>query len=295
MKKIFSLSQITLFVLAAILLTSCEDAPPTGYVPEYAVESYLIVDKPITGVVISRSLAITDTFKMENSVVKDAVVEISSPSETFILQYRAKPKGGGEYFNPDTTKLIQPSTLYTLKVTTKDGKIVTGSTTTPERINWLPGKGPKPVYQYPLDTLKLPSPDSLRFYWTPAAGVSEYLISLECLDTLEYGKYLTPPTNEKNRRMKRFFDQEDSPQYLETTQYGFLQATYAPFVWNAFRWYGRTQLTAIAPDYNFVKWFKSRWTGNQYDPNLGSVKGGVGVFASASIATQEVFVLKNQP
>jgi hypothetical protein len=295
MKHFLSILKISVITLFLFTITSCEDLPPTSYTVEYVVEAYLIVNQPIQNIVISHSLPTTDTFKIENSIVKDARVEITGGGETFMLNYRTTAKGG-EYFFPDTTKLIKEKTLYELHVTTNDGRILTGKTITPQQISWIVGKEPKSVYQYPSDTLNLPSDnDSLVFAWTKAEGLSEYLISLQALDTLEYGKYLTPPTPELNRRMGRFYDQTDNPQYKETTLYGFLQGNSSNVVWNAFRWFGKNQLTVYAADDNFNRWSKSRWVGNQYDENLGSIKGGVGVFGSASIATQPIFLLKNKP
>lgn len=293
MKHILSILKISVISIFIIALASCEDLPPTSYTAEYAVEGYLFVNQPIKNIVISRSLPTTDTFKFENSIVKDATVEISGGGETFLLTYRPTSIGG-EYYLPDTTKRIKEKTLYELRVTTKDGRILTGKTMTPQQIQWVADKEPKSVYQYPSDTLNLPSDnDSLVFSWTKAEGLTEYLISLQSLDTLEYGKYLNPPTTELNRRMVRFYDQPENPQYRETTLYGLLQANTSTVVWNAFRWFGKTQLTVYAADDNFNRWSKSRWTGNQYDPNLGSIVGGVGVFASASVATKTLFLLKN--
>lgn len=292
MKYFLSILKIPTFALLLFALASCEDLPPTEYTQEYVVEGYLFVNQPITNIIISHSLPTTDTFKYENSIVNDASVEITGNGETFVLQYRPTARGG-EYFFPDTTKLIKEKTLYELRVTTKDGRTLTAKTTTPEQISWISGKEPRLVYQYPSDTLNLPSPDSLKFEWTKAEGILEYLISLQALDTIEYGKYLTPPTPELNRRMVRFYDEPDTPHYKETTMYGFLQANSSKVVWNAFRWFGRYQLSIYAADDNFIRWSKSRWVGNQYDPNLGSITGGIGVFASASVATQSIFLLKN--
>lgn len=292
MKHLRSIIKSSALAVLLIILASCSDDVPTGYTSEYVVEGYLFVNQPIKGIIISRSLPTTDTFKFENSIVKDATVEITGGGETYQLVFRTTARGG-EYFLPDTTKLIKEKTTYDLKVTTKDGRSMTATTITPQHIDWLPGKAPKLVYQYPADTINLPTHDSLLIEWSKSEAIDEYLISIQALDTLEYGKYLNPPTAELNRRMERFYDQPGTPQYIETTQYGFLQATSSKVVWNAFRWFGKHTVTVYAADDNFNRWFKSRWTGNQYDPKLGSIKGGIGVFGSASVASQTFFLLKS--
>mgnify|MGYP000882135753 FL=1 len=292
MKYLRSIIKLSAVALILIAFASCSDDIPTYYTSEYVVEGYLFVNQPIKGIVVSRSLPTTDTFKFENALVKDATVQITGGDETFTLVYRPTPKGG-EYFLPDTTKLVKEKTTYELRVTTKDGKVMTGKTTTPMQFSWVPGKEPKTLIQYPKDTISLLVDSTLTFNWAKTGGQVEYLLKLQALDTLEYGKYLNPPTTESNRRIEHFFDQPDNPQYLETTRYFLLQSNSSPVVWNAFQWFGKFELSILAPDDNFIKWSKSRWVGNQYDPNLGSISGGVGVFASASIVTQPMFLLKN--
>jgi hypothetical protein len=251
------------------------------------------VDEPITGVMITKSQPVADTFVYENSIVRDAKVHIiRDQKDTMKLQFY--PSGrGGEYRLPDSTLLIQPSTRYDLLVVLPDGKRVTGTTYTPKRVEWI--NAPRSVLQYPVDTLNLIAPDSLSITWTPTDGISEYLIAITCLDTIGYGQYLDPPTLDSNRKIFRFFRRNpDNPRLRNLTLYGFIQGTKSPVVWTAFRWYGKHKLSIFAPDPNFVKWFKAGWGGNQYDYRLASVEGGLGVFASGSYVEQETFLLKNQ-
>ena len=282
-----------LFAFTILGLASCEDPVAFDYIPEYAVEAYLLVDEPITGVMITKSQPVADTFVYENSIVRDAKVHIiRDQKDTLKLQFY--PSGrGGEYRLPDSTLLIQPSTRYDLLVVLPDGKRVTGTTYTPKRVEWI--NAPRSVLQYPVDTLNLIAPDSLSITWTPTDGISEYLIAITCLDTIGYGQYLDPPTLDSNRKIFRFFRRNpDNPRLRNLTLYGFIQGTKSPVVWTAFRWYGKHKLSIFAPDPNFVKWFKAGWGGNQYDYRLASVEGGLGVFASGSYVEQETFLLKNQ-
>ncbi|MEP7218623.1 MAG: DUF4249 family protein [Bacteroidota bacterium] len=279
----------------ALLIAACGDAPPTDYIPQYVVQAYLIVDSQLVAVNITRSQSVTDTFKVANGAVPDADVRIITGDRTLPLQYR-RTEGDpiGEYYYPDTTFRIQPDTEYKIEVRAKDGSFLTARTTTPGRINWV--KAPFDTLQYPIDTLSLLSPDSLKLKWNPVPNLSEYLISVRSLDTAGYGKYLNPPTAEKNRRMVRKFEEND-PQYAEVVRWGFLASTESPTVWAAFKWYGKQVVTIYAPDQSMVRWFKmTNWGGNgQYNPLLSNVEGGLGVFTSASVASKEVFLLKNQP
>jgi hypothetical protein len=225
-------------------------------------------------------------------VVSDATVEIRSGDRIYPLVYRTVD-GEGEYHYPDSTVRVEPETRYDLKITLADGTLITGTTTTPGRISWV--KEPDTLLQYPKDTITLGN-DSLHISWTAAPGLSEYIVGVTCLDTLEYGKYLQPPTSERNRRIERFFEQ-GAPRYDDAGRIGFTQATEVPVAWFAFKWFGRHDIVIYAPDRNMNNWFKmTHFAQNpQYNPLYGSVTGGIGVFASASVARKVIFLVKNQP
>ena len=288
MKTIYALT----LILLGLGLSSCEDPVAFDYIPQYAVEAYLLVDDPIEGIMITKSQPVADSFVYENGIVNDADVKIiANQKDTFQLQFRNSDRGGEYFTNGDYT--VQPETQYDLIVKTKDGATITGTTITPKRISWI--KPPRSILQYPVDTINLISPDSLSITWTPLSEIKEYLIAFTCMDTLGYGTYLQPATEEPNRKITRFFGRNsDNPRLRNTTLYGFLPGTKAPTVWTAFRWFGKHRITIYAPDPNFVKWFKAGWSGNQYDYRLSSVQGGLGVFASGSYIEQEIFLIKNQ-
>jgi len=291
-----TMKYIALFLCAActiIGLSSCEDPVAFDYIPEYAVEAYLLVDEPIKEIMITKSQPVADSFVYENSIVKNAKVSIiRNQKDTLNLEF-VDSERGGEYRYPNGQELVEPSTRYDLLVLLPDGKRITGTTFTPERVKWV--TPPRSVLQYPTDTLNLFAPDSLSISWTQVQGIPEYLIVITSLDTLGYGQYLNPPTADSNRKIFRFFRRNpDNPRLRNMTLYGFFQGTKAPVVWTAFRWYGKHKLGIVAPDQNFLKWFKAGWGGNQYDYRLASVTGGLGVFGSGSYVEQEIFLLKNQ-
>lgn len=281
--------------VAALLLTAtgCEDMPPDSYIPQYVLEGYMLVDKPMAGIRLTRSQSVTDTFKFENGAVPNADVKIIAGGTFYQLQYRSNNRSG-EYFYPDSTVTVQPNTTYKIEVRTADGATLTAQTTTPGRIAWV--NAPKPVLQYPVDTLNLPSPDSLKLRWTAAPGVIEYLISVRCDDTLGYGNYLEPSTSERNRRIERSFE-EQVPLYNDVSRWGFIPATEVSTVWTAFKWFGRNTVTVYATDYAMSAWFKLTHFGANpaFDPLYSNVTGGLGVFASASVIEAQSFVVKNQP
>ncbi|MCE7933242.1 MAG: DUF4249 family protein [Chlorobi bacterium CHB2] len=273
--------------------TGCEDLPPDAYIPQYALEGYLLVDKPITNISLTRSQSVTDTFKFDKGGVPNADVKIITGGNVYQLQYRNDNRSGG-YFYPDTTVRVQPNTTYKIEVRTADGSLLTAQTITPERIAWI--TPPKSSLQYPVDTLSLPSPDSLKLRWTIAPNVVEYLISIRCDDTLEYGKYLEPSTGERNRRIERSYE-KNVPLYNDVSRWGFLLHNETPTVWAGFKWFGRHTVTVYAANDPMARWYKLTHFGANptFDPLYSNVSGGVGVFGAASIAESKVFVTKNQP
>jgi hypothetical protein len=113
------------------------------------------------------------------------------------------------------------------------------------------------------------------------------------LDTLNYGKYLSSPTEEKNRRIFRSF--ENDRMYYEISSYAFIPNNKSFVVWNIFKWYGPHEVTVYVPDWNYLRWFKQYAMKSRYDDNLGTLKNGKGFFGSASMIKDTVLLLKNQP
>jgi hypothetical protein len=266
------------------------------YVEDYAVQSLLIVGEPIENVVIMRSLNVSDSFTLDKAAVRDAIVRIVEANTGIILPLVFD--GTTLAYKSLAGATLKSNTTYTLEasVRTMDGTLLTlrGTTTTPAQIQWI--RAPKDTLWYPKDTTRLPSPDSLLISWTPIAGITDYIFSTECLDTLRYGNYLRPPTTESNRRIERFFEKQ-LPRYNEPVRAGIRAVTSTPVIWTAFKWFGVQETRIYAPDNNFANWFRQvNFSQNpRYNYRLGSIENGKGVFGSASLAKKVVFVVKNQP
>ncbi len=286
----------TLAIFAVLLINSCEDLPPNVYIPRIFVEGYLITDEPIGFITIMKSQTVLDSFDYSNSLIKDALVEIIEVSSDngnirYRLDFHQEPIPG--YYYSDTTLKVKPETKYRLEIRLGNDEIITGETITPSRMLWkIP---PRDTLYYPMDTLNLPSPDSLKIKWQPADNILFHLIRIRCLDTLNYGKYLNPPTDEMNRRISRPWER-NVRFYNDVSRWGGpLPATEAPVIWSSLKWYGLNEITIFAPDYNFLRWFIHNQRRPQYEPLLSSLNGAMGVFGSASSIRKEAFIIKNQP
>jgi len=277
---------ILILVLLTTILISCEDPVPYDYIEQKYVEAVLIVGEPIKGIVIMRTQPLSGVFNYDSSLVRNADVTISDGVNNFKLQFK-----DSAYYYPDTNYKILPETKYTLSINCPDNKTITGETSTPKIFNWI--KPPKKIIYYPKgqDSIDLPYIDSLNLEWELATIF--YMISVKCLDTLNYGKYLTPPTDELNRRITRRFSND--LRYREITNWSFIPNNKTPVLWYYFKWYGMQEVTIWNPDKNFLNWGLQYFVNASYDPRLNSIKGGIGVFGSASVIRDTTFLVKNQP
>ncbi len=284
-----------LWILAfafGLFCLSCEDPAPNDYQPRLFVEAYLFVEEPINGIKVLQTQPIDRVYSENDALIKDAKVIIIEGNDTLILQYSdSQPKG---YFNSDTSYKVKAEKEYKIEIFPKSGGKISGITKTPGRTKWI--KSPPSTLQYPKDTLSLSKSDDLEIEWEPVNKVNFYLVRVTCLDTLEYGIYLNPPTDEKNRRCYNAF-QKYEQMYYNNTMWGFVGNTKSPTVWLSFKWFGKNNVDLLVPDDNMIKWYMSIYFTNStyHEPNFNSVVGAEGVFASAYVLRADVFLLKNQP
>lgn len=283
---ILKILNIALFLFILSVLTSCEDPVPFDYVEEKFVEAILIVGEPIQNIVVMRTQPLTKEYNYDSSMVKDAVVMINDGVNSLELEYK-----DGSYYYPDTSYRVQPQTKYKLTINFSDNKVLSGETTTPKTFNWI--IPPKKQLYFPSgrDSITLPRVDSLDFEWELLTIF--YMISVKCLDTLNYGIFLQPTTQELNRRISKRFSND--LRYRELTIWTFIPSNKTPVLWNYFKWYGLHEVAIWNPDKNFLNWGLQYFVDSSYDPRLSSVKGGIGVFGSASVIRDTTFLIKNQP
>ncbi len=277
-------------VVTLIVFSGCEDEPPTDYIPKPYIQAYLLVGQPIEDIIVATTQPIDEAYDFVGSLVPDAEVSIEVDGSVLQLAYR-EDIDGGRYFCPDTTVLVEAETLYRLKVLMPDGTTVSAETTTPQEIQWT--LKPAAHVQYPDDTTRLQANDSLRARWT-SGNSAEYLVRVMVLDTINYGAYLEPATGESNTRTNSRGGKNDNK--YSSTRWGYAASNRTRLAWTSFTWHGKNNVTIMAPDYWFLEWFKSVQFSRisaEYDTQESNVVGGIGVFGSASILSQDVFLLKN--
>lgn len=286
-----------LLIVAVVLssfLVGCEDPIPVDYTEDVVLEGFVLVGEPLAGIRIYRTLPITDTFRIAEAIITDATCIVKVEGIDIPMTY-VRDSFGGTYQAVDTSYRVLPNTTYTVEVGAR-GKVLTGETHTPPLFSWT--TPPPDTLNYPGQALELRRYDSLDVYWEPVPNVERYVLSIQCLDTSAYGSYLTPPTPDSNRRLRKEDRFDDGTLITnERTRFGLAIQASTPTVWAAFKWFGRQELRVYAPDQAFGRWFSMVGFGrrSQYDYRLGNVKGGLGVWGSASFVQARVFLKKDKP
>lgn len=282
-------SILALTAMLAFVLVGCGDPVPQDYKPEIVVEGYLYVDQPIRGIRVYNTLPVTDTFTFAKAMIRDAQITLIGPDGPIDVVY-VPDSTGGRFNAVDTTILVQPAATYSLTVKA-NGQTLTGVTITPKRFSWI--TPPKPQLIFPGIGSETAFQDSLILRWSTDAGVNQWLIAVTCEDTLGYGAYLSPPTSDTNRRIREKEFDDGTPFSKETSRVFFIQFNQSPTAWQAFKWYGKHRVDIFAPDPNLFEWYKAtRLSGSNYNPLLGSIKGGLGVFGSAYVISAPTFLQK---
>lgn len=273
----------------ALLMVSCSDPVPTDYQEELVVEGFVFVGEPISDIRVLRTLPITDTFRFADASIRDAQIRITADGVPLPVEFVSDTLGG-TYRVADRQYRAESGVTYAIEVIAV-GKTVTGATTTPDTLAWV--KEPRDTLQYPGRMFELTRNDSLEVAWTAVPGVSQYIVAVECIDTLGYGQYLTPLTIDSNRRI-RDQDRFDDGTLIanERVRFGFSILTRAPTVWSVFKWFGKQEIRVYAGDQAFQEWFRMVGFGRRssYDYRLSNIKGGLGTWGSASLIRKSTFL-----
>ncbi len=281
---------LAVLIIAVLGLNSCEDDPITDYIPRTIIEGILIVDSPIENIKVIKSQPVFEKFDYEKSLVRDAKVFIEGDNQIFELMI--DPTGSKGYYYADKNYLIKPNTEYKLVVILKDSSVMKGSTFTPERTEWI--LKCNEYLQYPTDTLKLRAKDTIE--WKQVGDIDYYMLNVKCLDTFNYGMYLSPQTNEMNRRCYNLTTvHKDGEEFKEISESPVVDNNKSSVVWNVFRWFGKHEISVYAMDENMLKWYLQSFSFREFDERLNSITDGYGCFGSASALKDTCFLLKNQP
>ncbi len=269
---------------AAIVLAGCENGiTPAQLPPTVVVEGYLYANHPVDSIVLTQTEPIDAYYADSLARITGATVTLRVDGREYTLQ--EKPGSPGAYTLPADSLIVQSDKQYTLTIHALN-TIVTAVTTVPDTFAMTTLSPDTLQWPSTLTTLVGPS-----LAWTPSLNRTAYAISMEALDTLIYEingsdtlwnqrvqlPGLEGRRNTRAQQLSRFLLQLRAPQTNIT--------------WDLFRWYGRHRLTVYAMDTNFVDFMQMQSVGGRtYLPQLNHVTNGIGVFGSAAIRQQEVFL-----
>jgi hypothetical protein len=279
------------------MLCNCEDPTPDDYLEMTLIEALLIVDEPIKQIHLTKTLPLNKPYYYGDALIKDAIIFIYEGNNEMKLTYKqydsANIKKSGYYYK-DTTYKVKPNTEYELKAILNDGNEITGTTKTPNRIEWV--KKIDYIIPYPDDTLNLPPYIGGQTEWTNGdKGTKFYQYSVICLDTLGYGKYLVPKTTEFNRRIRISNNpNRDSLRPSEVVINSYSYINKMPFNWNFCRWFGLHRLKIYASDKNYEQWYAYYFMSPNFSHKSYSVVGAAGYFGSAATIEADFFLKKNK-
>lgn len=276
-----------IYLLLIIFLFSCVEDNENQFKEEYLLEAFIIVGDPITNIKFMRTIPILDTFSLERVIIQDAdIIIFNEIGDTLALELNEDITKA--YQAIDKSYLVKENVKYNLRVIYKNDTMI-ANTTTPKVFNWIE-KAPD-VIQYPKDSINLDV--QIQVKWENPGSFNFYHIVTKCLDTLEYGKYLEPISDEKNRRINIW--SEFDARYRNTTNHGLVPTNEGSIIWTTFKWYGLQEVTIYNPDYNWFRWL-GQYFQSEYNDILSSVDGKNvrGVFGSASAIRDTSFLLKNQ-
>lgn len=279
-------------IIVVLFLSSCEDPVPKDYIPSNIVEALLIVNEPIRNIKILKSQSLFDEFSYDSSLVTDAEVYIIDDNNNILeLKFRHSDiMGESGYYYPDTSYLVKKNTNYKLKIILGDSTVIKGETTTPDTIYWLASCSD--FMQYPDDPYNLTVIDSIQ--WASKAPLATYyLFTVNCLDTLNYGRYLTSPTDELNERIYSKYEIPDK-YYRETNTAMFIPATKIPVAWDYLKWFGLHELSVWLPDMNYRSWNMMLFMSSNINDRFSSIDGASGFFGSACVCRDTTFIIKNK-
>lgn len=105
-------------------------APEAGTL---VVDGFLVVGHPMGDIVVSETVAANDTYVPEQAAVSGASVRILRANG--VVTFYESITRPGTYTTQGVSYFVQPGAVYTLDVTTADGRHVTATTRTPQPLD----------------------------------------------------------------------------------------------------------------------------------------------------------------
>jgi hypothetical protein len=263
---------ITLVALAGLCGCS-EPSSPNDYSNQLVLNAYLFAGRSIDSVYVQRTAQILEQYTEDAVAIIGATVKISlmkatNPAAietTYVLL--GDPVRRGRYFSPAT---VLPKRTYSIEIHASGYPLVTGTTTVPDTFHL--------VSTLPSTILWNSDAPALQVEWSPSSGYSDYVASVTSLDA--DAPYIDD-FRSKNRN-------PDDPKPQKTSFFfNIPQRNSLEFPWFMFRYLGRHSISVSAVDENYYDFLRQSMAaeGGSLREIRYRLNGGIGVFASAAVAT----------
>lgn len=287
-------------ILVVIVLTTafgCELYTQDGYEEQFFVEAYLVANKPLSEVLISKTSALGEEAETSNTFVSGANVEIrqlnADSSVAEVYQYQEYEGADGVYF-PENSAVVKEKQLYQLSAQLPNGEEIESYTTVPDNFKTVNELNDNYLYQgeQQVKTVITPSnyPDRQGYY----------LFTASAQDTSQSN--LTPfyqdLVSEESISVASYWVNSSSILYgTERNENGNIILT---MPWTTIAFYGENEIIINAIDENLYDFWSSynEQTGvSSFVPgeiqNLQyNVNGGIGIFGSMATDTHRVNITR---
>ncbi len=299
MKKLFLIT-----LISTVLFASCEVYPQDEYEEFYVVESYLVANRKLPQIRLSKTIPALEFYDFQKTSVSNAQVEVrllesgpkSKTAETFTFRNTLP----GIYM-PNQAHNVLPSRTYQLYITFSGSqKVVSAQTIVPGSFNIQPGVQSSVVYQsgqqIELTLSKSSYPERQNIFVFNALAQNPI------------PENLTPIFSEFYQNSEH--PEEDLALYANNNS-GIINegnfevnangTTTLQFPWLGIAFYGENLIVANTIDdniYDFVRSQSVQLGGSTLSPGeiqnvIYHVEGGIGVFGALASDTVATFVKRN--
>ncbi|MDX1617443.1 MAG: DUF4249 family protein [Balneolaceae bacterium] len=286
-----------ILVILAAVIAGCDLYPQDEFEENYVVESYLVADRDLAQVRITRSVPIDREFSAESASVDNAEVRIrlldasGSPEQTYA--YAAQSAG---IYIPENPEPVLPLRTYELQVTISGtGEVIRSTTTVPGAFTTIGSVVDSIAYQDPAQVVINTTPTQY-----PGRDQAFFIFNVNAIDPRP--ENLTPfysdLVNEQDENIRNYY--KNSSGIINEDNYNRnADGTLTLRVpWLAVAFYENNFIVANAIDdniYDFVRTQEvqsgpSTLPPGEFQNVRNHVEGGIGIFGSLASDTVRVFI-----
>lgn len=283
-----------------VILMGCELYPQDEFEEDYVVESYLVANRTLPQVRISKTVPVDQEYNYRDAAVNDANVEVrlmDQSGEEVEQQFQYGRQSDGVYVTNSPHKVL-PQREYQLHVTfSNSDKEVLGSTLVPGEFTSENMSG---------DTVRYQDPEQVTINTTRSfypGRQSFFIFTVEALEPEE--EDLTPfyaDQVDNDAEVNDFYSNSSgiiNEENYEENEDGTLTLR---LPWLAVAFYEENYIIASAIDDNMYDFYRTQDVqggGSTLPPGelqnvIYNLEGGIGVFGSMASDTVRVFFSRNQ-